>query len=392
MPDSVLEKVHTLNSLISQVEWSGILLYSVEGTIQNPAEMVITLQDIILMDKGTKSYTEYSFTEKKRDQSGYEDRHIDYTIEKEEALFWSIGHIHSHNTFNVFFSGTDMSELNDNAPSHNIYLSLIVNNALDFTAKIAFVAKAKIQMNTTYTALDQDGEEYIVAPTLLKAEKEKLFIYDCEIISNKDKILSREESFFDRNIREVLGASSLPQFNNTNSFGAPMQKHPQIGVHHNQHQNKNPKPYSNHSPGTLPTTTRTLPKPLPIIEEEEDILPEFPELTVLVASVLMNAGKPLATGLTFDNLLKKIEEDEKAREKVLNEILNILPNVMKEYFDASADQEELLMSYVLPLEEVIEYLELYELAYPFTLTDVIILLKSHVDELLATEEEEEFKN
>jgi hypothetical protein len=42
---------------------------------------------------------------------------------------------------NVFFSGTDMGELNDNSPKHNIYLSLIVNNYLDMTAKLAFIGK-----------------------------------------------------------------------------------------------------------------------------------------------------------------------------------------------------------------------------------------------------------
>lgn len=43
-----------------------------------------------------------------------------------------IGHIHSHNTMGVFFSGTDWGELEDNAPNHNYYLSLIVNNFMDF--------------------------------------------------------------------------------------------------------------------------------------------------------------------------------------------------------------------------------------------------------------------
>ena len=43
---------------------------------------------------------------------------------------WKVGHIHSHNVMRVFFSGTDMDELHDNAPSHNFYVSLIVNNLL----------------------------------------------------------------------------------------------------------------------------------------------------------------------------------------------------------------------------------------------------------------------
>src|SRR5690606_24878523 len=95
--------------------------------------------------------------------------------------------IHSHNNMKVFFSVTDMAELDDNSPSHNFYLSLIVNNVMDFMAKISFIATAEIKGEVDYVALDEDGNEYKIESTVLRAKKEKLFIYDCSIESNLDK-------------------------------------------------------------------------------------------------------------------------------------------------------------------------------------------------------------
>lgn len=55
--------------------------------------------------------------------------------------------IHSHHNMTCFFSGTDMSELHDNAPNHNYYLSLIVNYKEDtgnnWCAKVAYVTEEK---------------------------------------------------------------------------------------------------------------------------------------------------------------------------------------------------------------------------------------------------------
>ena len=214
MPDEFLGKVHHLCTVISQVEWSGILLYDVEGNITDPKNMVIHLKDIILMDKGTTAFTSYNFTEKKRDQSGFVDRHIDYCEEKEEALGWRIGLIHSHNNMGVFFSGTDMAELKENAPSHNFYLSLIVNNALDLQAKIAYMGNINMEVDAVYKGLDVNGEEYDIESTKLVVTKSKYYEYDCDIIVDKTSVV--EDSFFLRNIKDVLAEADKPK---TVSYG-----------------------------------------------------------------------------------------------------------------------------------------------------------------------------
>jgi len=47
--------------------------------------------------------------------------------------------IHTHHNMETFFSGTDMGELHDSAPSYNYFLSLIVNYKNEYIAKIATV-------------------------------------------------------------------------------------------------------------------------------------------------------------------------------------------------------------------------------------------------------------
>lgn len=92
----------------------------------------------------------------------------------------------SHNKMSTFFSTTDMSELEDNAPNHNYYLSLIVNNAFEPTAKIAFIGKQSTQSISKRSFINNKGEtyEYEIKD---EVEEEVLFIYNC-IIEYPDNI------------------------------------------------------------------------------------------------------------------------------------------------------------------------------------------------------------
>lgn len=144
-------------------------------------EMSITIMDILLMDKGTKAYTEYDFDEDV----------LTYRMDNPESLEWVMGHIHSHNTMDVFFSGTDMSELNDNCPQHNIYLSLIVNNFMEMTAKLAFIAEMQ-----HFTCKDEEGKDYTLKITGADI-KPMMFIYKCDIQVPFNEVLVND-SFKDR--------------------------------------------------------------------------------------------------------------------------------------------------------------------------------------------------
>lgn len=114
------------------VEWSGPLFYRViEGDTTDIPNLKIEAFDFFLMDVGTSGYTEYDMTKEL----------MTYMVKKNLDLGVNcfIGHIHSHQNMSVFFSPTDEDELCINAPQHNAYLSLIVNNRAEFQAKLAQV-------------------------------------------------------------------------------------------------------------------------------------------------------------------------------------------------------------------------------------------------------------
>ena len=184
MPEHVLHQIQFLCQQIAKVEWSGILFYNVEGSIKDPANMVITLQDILPMHKGTSTFTEYAFDE----------RVIDHMMDNEHLEDCKMGHIHSHNTIGVFFSGTDWSELEDNAPNHNFYLSLIVNNFMDFCAKVCFIAETNEAKEFNFEAKDENGNKYVYKTENFEVNTKKLVVYDCEI-NSPIKNISVQDNF-----------------------------------------------------------------------------------------------------------------------------------------------------------------------------------------------------
>lgn len=203
MSKDIYKKIQYLCKTISKVEWSGILLYSVEGTITDPGNMIITLQDIIPMHKGTVTATSYKFNEKKRDTKDYEDKHIEYVMEHEEAVDWKVGHIHSHNSMNTYFSNVDMEELQDNSPAHNYYLSFIVNNFMEFQAKVAVMGEVNVKVpQASYEALDSEGNTYSLHKEDLSFKKNMMFVYDCDIeVPYKEPIIGDS---FAKSVQDII--------------------------------------------------------------------------------------------------------------------------------------------------------------------------------------------
>lgn len=205
MPQKVYNQIQYLCQQIAKVEWSGILFYKTEGSIQDPSSFKIILEDILPLHKGTSTYTEYTFDE----------RVIDYMeMEGNEHLEeCRIGHIHSHNTMGVFFSGTDWSELEDNAPNHNYYLSLIVNNFMDFCAKVCFIAEAKNE-TFNFEAKDEQGKRYTVSSGNYSVPP-RLIVYDCDIDSPKKNIEVNQT--FTQKVRSIIEKAEKIMSNTTNN-------------------------------------------------------------------------------------------------------------------------------------------------------------------------------
>lgn len=165
------KQIEWLHKQVGAKEWCGVLFYRrQEGDIDNPKTLKLRAETLYLMDIGREAYTEADFDADTMCEM-WETVNDDYTYKR--------GLIHTHHNMTTFFSGTDMQELHDNAPTHNYYLSLIVNFAGTWTARVAFTAKRKIQME--YTNVEDEAKEFVT-------EKELLMMIELNIVKEREDV------------------------------------------------------------------------------------------------------------------------------------------------------------------------------------------------------------
>ena len=167
VPKSVVKQIQYLCYNIPDNEWSGPIMYRLIGNFAT-GNFHCVVKDLYLMAKGSSAYTEYEFGED----------FIKYRMAHPESLEWEVGNCHSHNNMATFFSGTDINDLQENSLSNNYYLSLIVNNNLDTTAKISFVGEQEVKQNIVKSFFGDNGKLYKFNTKEIKKEK-VLFVYNC---------------------------------------------------------------------------------------------------------------------------------------------------------------------------------------------------------------------
>lgn len=166
LSDKVWNKIQFLCKNINTVEWSGCIIYDIKGRLDKPESLEITVLDLIPLDKGSVGFTSYHFDE----------RVLKFMIEN-DYLEYKIGHIHSHHNMKTFFSGTDLEEVNENSEHIKPYLSIIVNNAHEFSAKLAF--RIKKLSSTAYQYQDIDNR---IMTLELPQEDEYVANYNCKVL------------------------------------------------------------------------------------------------------------------------------------------------------------------------------------------------------------------
>lgn len=137
IPEAVEAKIRHLCSKVHDVEWSGTLFYTVEGSLDD-GTFKATCVDICVMDIGTAGFTEFKDTE---DIISYRLEHRETLLV--EGVYEAL--IHSHNNMPAFFSGTDESTLISEGTDLNHFLSLIVCNAGQYVARITRKLKTKLK-------------------------------------------------------------------------------------------------------------------------------------------------------------------------------------------------------------------------------------------------------
>ena len=87
----------------------------------------------------------------------------------------------------AFFSGVDQTELKDNAAHYNYYISLIVNFAHDYCAKVAFPSKGLVTSESVYSIKDNNGQIFKKKSKNTK-EEDIILIGDLKVIIQDDTI------------------------------------------------------------------------------------------------------------------------------------------------------------------------------------------------------------
>lgn len=149
IPAEVERKIRFACQRVCNTEWSGTLFFTHEGTFENN-DLVIRCVDIYIMDIGTQAYTEFDMNPDV----------IAYLCENPELLDCQMGLIHSHNNMSTFFSGTDTATLKEEGRDRNNFVSLIVNNAGNYTAAITRRVKSKSVKESISYEFFGDGEKH----------------------------------------------------------------------------------------------------------------------------------------------------------------------------------------------------------------------------------------
>ena len=206
IPLKVEQKIRLLCREIHNVEWSGILFYTVSGSFNNK-DLVIECQDIFQMDEGSGGYTEYYMSPDV----------ASYLVDHPELCGCYQGLIHSHNNMATFFSGTDTNTLRQEGNDMAHFVSLIVNNAGTYSAAITRQAtiKSKVSEDITYPTWngkeESDTDEY-------ECEEKLIQRFDLEI--DKQDITDPSEEEMLARIKEIRDkkTSSSWKSNKTESW------------------------------------------------------------------------------------------------------------------------------------------------------------------------------
>lgn len=143
IPAEVERTIRFLCERVWDTEWSGVLFYTPSGNFED-GSLEIHCVDIFPMDIGNATYTEFNMSPDV----------ISYMAEKPELLDCKMGLIHSHNNMSTFFSGTDLSTLKEEGNERNHFVSLIVNNAGNYTAAITRKIKYVSVRDFSYEGFD----------------------------------------------------------------------------------------------------------------------------------------------------------------------------------------------------------------------------------------------
>lgn len=164
-------KIRRLCDKLPNNEYSGTLFYRIQGSFTKQ-DLHIIAEDFYLQDIGSCTYTEFN-----------NDPTLAGYMLDNDLITCHQGLMHSHDTMPTFFSGTDLNTLRSEGADANHFVSLIVNNAGDYTAaitrKVKRVLEGKVTLDystfnnkaVSETEENYSEEETVIEYFMLKIDK-----------------------------------------------------------------------------------------------------------------------------------------------------------------------------------------------------------------------------
>lgn len=203
-------KVEFLCKQFPENEWSGILFYDIEKYKTNKEFCDIICKDLLLMDIGSTTYTDFKMNE---EVAGY-------LAENPELISCQMALIHSHNAMEVFYSGTDLDTINENAKEVNHFVSLVVNNAGEYLGVITrrVVTSWNSKGVSSYQSFNGKTGSFNVTGESKEYRIEKAY-FDV-VKADSPKIPSKEEEYLLSRI-EFLKSKMLMHEEEDNLYSEP---------------------------------------------------------------------------------------------------------------------------------------------------------------------------
>lgn len=184
-------KILYLCQAINSVEWSGVLfIKQLAGDLSNPDSLEFEAIDMFPMDIGDHGSTSFKWTPDLIDAYDQNPELMDEGVRT--AL------VHSHHNMNAYFSGVDKEELQDNTPEDvDMYLSLVVNNKMQWDCKIAMYGTHKVESFGSYKTLYGKGTHRFTAvkeEPVLYTISVKVYLNDLGTLAQRVSALEEQKA------------------------------------------------------------------------------------------------------------------------------------------------------------------------------------------------------
>lgn len=176
--DELENKFHEMRKLSPKNEFGGFLFYRINSIDDKFSKVEITCFDALQMSVGSMAYNTFKVDGELGAYMMENDYYRDKTI--------LCGHFHSHCNMSSNPSQTDLETYRSETLEQPVYLGLIINNSMEYTAIFTRLVEIKSASKYQEKWVGFDGKTHVTTGEGFKSAKIVQYIAGNVIIENKD--------------------------------------------------------------------------------------------------------------------------------------------------------------------------------------------------------------